>query len=228
MPESLFICYPEPELNLAEKLYEELCEVGVPAWIYSIDRTAGRRNWDEIEERIQNSRAVVVIVSAGSTASAGQQRELNLARDAIRTTRSDLQIIPLALDVDFQRLPSWLGSINGFVVDRTHVPALACTLAEQMFPEALKLRDAEPWRFPRPGEWLKVIAIDDYIDHHFRVGDEVYFRRISPMGFFECFCPQIDGLFWFYPPNLGRGPGIDRERDRRIPLEYSAVLQFDA
>ena len=228
MTDTLFICYPAPEENIAEKLRDELQDLGVPAWVYSIDRTAGRHNWEEIEVRIRTSRAVLVIVSDASVKSEGQRRELELARDAIRGTNPGLLIVPLAIDGEFRCLPTWLQGINGFAIHRAHISTVACTLAEQLFAELIEERCKAPWRYPRPGEWLTVIAVDECTDQDFQVGDEVYFRRISPMGFFECFCPQIDDLFWFYSRNLGVGPGFDRGRDGGIPDQYVAMRQFGA
>lgn len=226
--ETLFICYASPEEALAENLRERLHDLNVPAWVYSIDRTAGRDSWAEIEERIRSSRAVAILVCEDTIRSTGQRRELEIALAAIRDANHPITIVPLVIDdVDFALLPEPLNSTNGFRLERHHAPTIAQRLAEQLYPETLGSQ-SHVWRFPRPGEWLEICALDEAIDTRFAVSDRVYFRRISPMGFFECYCPQVHGLFWFLPANLRTGLGRDPDLEDCVPPRYRASRQFEA
>jgi hypothetical protein len=58
---------------------------------------------------------------------------------------------------------------------------------------------------------LEVCTIDAATEEYFEPGDQVYFRRLSPLGLFECYAPRINGLFWFAPRNLRMTDTVDAD-----------------
>ena len=74
--------------------------------------------------------------------------------------------------------------------------------------------------------------IDPWIEENFDLGDRVYFRRISPLGLFECYSPKLAGLFWFAPDNLRATDIVDEEgtlerQDVPWRYRYSASYHFE-
>ena len=62
------------------------------------------------------------------------------------------------------------------------------------------------------------------------IGDKLYFRRISPMGLFECYFPKINGLFWISPKNVKRTEIIDEDgllERENVPLKYRFMTLVD-
>ncbi len=53
--------------------------------------------------------------------------------------------------------------------------------------------------------------MDEIIEQYFDFGDLLYFRRISPLGLFECYSPKINDLFWIYPPNVCLSDIVDED-----------------
>ena len=224
MKHHVFISYPGPNEDIVENLAGRLRELGVAAWVYSTDKTLAEATWAEIEAKIHESEVFLFIASKSSRDAQGQHRELSLAFDKIQTVKADLRAFPVVLDdVGFRHLPDKLAAINGMRLDAFNVKSTAFAIAKTFFPELLAARQTQEWRCPRPGQWLEVCQVDPWIEEYFYLGDRVYFRRLSPLGLFECYSPSLGGLFWFAPQNLRMSDIVDEgsvlEREQ-VPRRY--------
>ena len=220
MKHQVFISYPGPNEDIVENLAGRLRELGVAAWVYSIDKTLAEASWAEIEAKIDESEVFLFAASRFSKDAQGQHRELALALGKIRTVKANLRAFPVVLDdVGFRHLPAELAAINGVRLDAFSVKSTAFAIARTFFPELLETHKIQEWRYPRPGQWLEVCQIDPWIEEYFDLGDRVYFRRLSPLGLFECYSPSHGGLFWFAPLNLR----ISDVLDEGLSLEHEKV-----
>jgi TIR domain len=220
----VFVSYPAPNEDIVENLAGRLRELGVAAWVYSIDKTLAEDSWAEIEAKIDESEVFLFVASKFSKDAKGQHRELSLALSKIRTVKANVRAFPVVLDdVGFRNLPDELAAINGARLDAFNVKSTAFAIAKTFFPELLATHKIQEWRSPRPGQWLEVCQIDPWIEEYFDLGDRVYFRRLSPLGLFECYSPRLSGLFWFAPQNLmisdvvDEGASLEREK---VPRRY--------
>ena len=57
---------------------------------------------------------------------------------------------------------------------------------------------------------LAVRNIDQGIGEYLTQKDLLYFRRLSPLGLFECYSPKLKALFWILPENV-RPCGISQD-----------------
>jgi hypothetical protein len=211
----IFISYPSGNQHIAENLAGRLTEYGLKAWVYSLDRTLSDHTWSEIETRIAASELFIFLASQFSRDASGQHQELALAFNKIQATKdaqSPFAVVPVVLDgVHFKSLPDELRSINGTTLDAFTVKSTSHYIVQTFFPERLT-KDAERgWRYPKPGQWLELCRIDSCTETYFDLHDLAYFRRISPLGLFECYCPKIGGLFWFAPQNLTGANIVDED-----------------
>lgn len=224
MKRQVFISYPAPNEDIVENFAGRLRELGIAAWVYSIDKTLAEASWAEIETKINESEVFLFVASRFSKDANGQHRELSLALGKIRTVRANLRAVPVVLDdVGFRQLPDDLAAINGVRLDAFSVKSTAFIIAKTFFPELLAAHKTVEWRYPRPGQWLEVCQIDPWIEEHFGLGDRVYFRRLSPLGLFECYSPGLGGLFWFAPQNLRMSDVVDEHatvEHEKVPRRY--------
>jgi hypothetical protein len=216
-----------------ENLAGRLRDIGVEAWVYSIDRTLAEDAWQEIEDKIQRAELFIFVASRYSRDAKGQHRELQLALDRITRTGMALRMIPIVVDdVVFNDLPGELRRVNGLRLDAYTVKSTAHELATTFFPEFVDSEKHRQWKFPLPGQWLEICDLDQWIEEHFELGDQMYFRRISPLGLFECYSPKLSGLFWLAahnlrPINVADDSGeLERERVPRS-YRYSASYDFE-
>lgn len=215
----LFISYPVGLTELADKLRDELRQLGIEAWLYEIDLQLGVSTWADIERSIADAKAVVFLVGRSSVAAVGQTRELSLC------TSLGKQVVPLVCEgLSFRDLPSALASVNGAVLEYATARGEAANLARAFYPEEFRTGDDVHWVCPRPGEWLEICRINEHLSEYFGLGDVVYFRRLSPLGLFECYAPKILGLFWFYPENLRR-VRVDTT-ELQVPVAFNAYQQY--
>ena len=223
MKHHVFICYPVQNQDLVENFAGRLREVGVEAWMYSLNRTLAEEVWCEIEEKIQCCELFIFIASSHSQNANGQHREVQLAVNQVKETNAKLRMIPVLIGpMKFENLPDELSHVNGVRLDAYSVQTTALEIAKTIFPDLLDTEKRQDWKYPKPGQWLEVCLIDQCIEEYFDLGDSIYFRRISPLGLFECYAPKLKGLFWFAPHNLcatdtvDEGGEIEREQVPKI------------
>ena len=49
--------------------------------------------------------------------------------------------------------------------------------------------------------------------------DLLYFRRLSPLGLFECYSPKLGDLFWILPENV-QACGLSQDALPAVPEEF--------
>jgi hypothetical protein len=221
----VFISYPSLNEDIVKNLASRLKEFGVAAWVYSIDKTLAKDLWTEIEAKIQESEVFIFVASKFSKDAQGQHRELSLALAKIRNAKSDFRAFPVVLDdVSFRSLPDELGATNGVqLLDAHNVKSEAFYIAKTFFPDIVAAQKIQGWNYPRPGQWLEVCQIDRWIEEYFDLGDRVYFRRLSPLGLFECYSPKLGELFWFASHNLRISDTVDEDGSlgrEKVPRRY--------
>lgn len=226
-----FICHPNKDAAIVENLAGRLRDLGIEAWVYSLDRTLSEDVWHEIAQRIAECRVFIFVASKHSLGAQGQHRELQLAVDRFKQSDVELKMVPVLLDnIEFGRLPVELSRVNGLSLDAYTVKSTAQEIATTFFPELVVAEKNKDWRCPRPGEWLEVCNLDQWTEQKFDAGDRVYFRRLSPLGLFECYAPKLQGLFWFAPHNL-RASSIEDEdgtlERERVPRQYRYGASYD-
>ena len=101
-------------------------------------------------------------------------------------------------------------------MDAYNVQSVAQKLAWQLFPDIADAERGEPWKCPKPGQWLEVCRIDRLVEEYFKKGDLLYFRRLSPLGLFECYAPTLNGLFWIGPEDV-RSCDIAKDESPSVP-----------
>ena len=219
---SIFISYPDPEKDIVGSLRECLSDYGIRAWVYSHDKTIAKETWEEIEEKIQSCKLVVYVVSKNSVTAKGQHNELNIVIELIGKNRPDLLTVPVLIgDISFSDIPEVLQHINGLYLDHFSKKTVALEIAKLLSPNIAG--ENWEWRYPLPAQWLKVCNLDQWTEEFFDLGEYVYFRRLSPMGLFECYSPKLEGLFWFYSKNLRPAPFVDEDRSYErdhVPYDY--------
>ena len=225
MKHTVFISYPSANEDIVKNLAGRLREFGVAAWVYSQDKTLAEDSWAEIELKIKESEVFLFVASRFSKDAQGQHRELSLALAKIRSAKTDFRAFPVVLDdVSFRSLPGELAAINGVrLLDAHNVKSEAFDIAKTFFPELVAAQKIQDWKYPRPGQRLEVCQMDRWIEEYFDLGDRVYFRRLSPLGLFECYSPKLGGLFWFACQNLRMSDVVDEggslEREK-VPRRY--------
>jgi len=227
----LFISYPSENEDIVRNLARHLREFGVKPWVYSIDKTLAEDTWQEIERNIQGCQVFIFVASEYSRDATGQHRELALAIDRVENSRSKLRFFPVVLDdIGFGSLPEKLRKVNGFELGAHNVKSVALRIARTFFPDLVDAKRSEGWRYPRPGEWLEVCNIDQWIEEYFDRRDLVYFRRITPLGLLECYAPKRRDLFWFAPENLRATDIVDEDgalEEEKVPWAYRYGTSYE-
>ena len=231
MKHHVFISYPVQNQEIVENLAGRLREIGVEAWVYSLDRTLAEDVWRQIEGKIQHCKLFIFVASKYSFDSHGQHQELQLVVNRLRSINGPLQMMPIVIDrIKFSSLPEELRHINGLSLDAYNVNSTAQAIAKTFFPDLFETNNERDWWFPRPGQWLEVCNVDQWTEEYCDLGDLVYFRRLSPLGLFECYAPKLNGLFWFAPKNLRATDIVDedgtREREQ-VPRPYRYGTSYD-
>src|SRR5271157_5477457 len=96
----VFIGYAHEDLADAKRLYDDLREAGVDAWI-DTEKLLPGQNWPiEIEKNIRSSRFFLAILSAHSISKRGySQTELSSALEILKEVpESEIFIIPVRLE----------------------------------------------------------------------------------------------------------------------------------
>ena len=216
----IFLSYADPDQDLVENFADRLLQNGIKAWVYSIDKTLSEEIWSEIETRIDEAEIFVFAASFDSCGAHGQRREFEMAVEKVQHQGGELQLLPIVLrDFPFSELPTSLQRINGFRLDAFNVKSTAQHLARAFFPDLFDNARNEPWKCPRPGQWLEVCKINQGIEGYLEQGNLLYFRRLSPLGLFECYSPDLNGLFWISPENV-RACGLLQDELTAAPEEF--------
>ena len=226
-----FICHPSQNTDIVENLAGRLRNLGIKAWVYSLDRTLAKDVWSEIEERIRDCQLFIFVASKHTLDAKGQHYELQLVIDRLKKTNVGLRMFPVLIDdIGFGGLPEELSHVNGLRLYAYTVKSTAYEIATTFFPELVEAEKSKDWICPRPGQWLKVCEMDQWIEEHFDLGDRVYFRRISPLGLFECYSPKLADLFWFAPHNLRATDIVDEDgtlERQDVPQRYRYSASYD-
>lgn len=234
----LFISYPGDRADIAGNLSGRLRELGIRAWVYFQDRLLADDIWNEIRQRIGEARVFAFLISKDSLQSPGQRRELDMALARVQQEIHNPSIFPILIDegvsfgVSFHELPEALQRRNGRRMHGENVRTVAWEIAEQFFPETVKKWTNEArWRHPRPGDWLEICKMEGTeIVEYFELGDRLYFRRLSPLGLFECYAPKIKDLFWVWHEHVRPVPQTDpiwgMERDL-VPERFRIPTMID-
>lgn len=230
MDYQIFISYAGPDTDLVENFRDHLKQLGVTAWVYSVDKTLSEGTWAEIDKRIRSSSILIFAVSAHTKNAEGQKRELTILLGNIEKRASNSRFFPLALrDTPFPLFPEKLRHVNGERLDAHNVKTVAFNIARQFFPQLFENQRAEKWKTPVPGEWLEICGMHEIIEEYFELGDKLYFRAVSPMGLFECFAPKINSLFWVAPEYVKPALLTDEDKEVRqaIPDIYTVKGQLE-
>lgn len=223
----IFISYPNEEKNIVGNLRGRLREYHIDAWAYSHDKTLGRDAWKEIKNKIDKSRVILFMVSDYTEKAKGQRKELTLIVNKFNKSK----LIPILInDVPFSKLPKKIRYINGLKVSAYNVKSVALEIADKYFSELFQKSKSPKWEYPKPCEWLEVSCLDGYIEKYCDIGDKLYFRRITPMGLFECYFPKINGLLFISPKNVKRTEIIDEDGSferENVPLKYRFMTSVD-
>ncbi|MBI4472471.1 MAG: toll/interleukin-1 receptor domain-containing protein [Acidobacteria bacterium] len=230
MKHHIFLSHPQPDQDLIENLAARLLEVGIKAWVYSLDKTLSQDTWKEIEARIDQAELFAFAASVHSRDATGQHRELELALNKIENSMTSPKLLPILIgEIEFRTLPDRLRSINGIRLSAYTVQSTAHQIAKTFFPDLFTTSREQAWKYPKPGQWLQVSNIDPGIEEYFTPGDQLYFRRISPLGLFECYSPKLDDLFWISPENVKLSDivGADAPQKPIVPLRFQYQTSYE-
>ena len=224
----VFLSYPTANQDLVENFADRLLQYGVKAWVYSIDKTLSHGTWPEIEARIDEADLFVFVASEDSLDAEGQHRELQRAIERIgRNGERAFKLLPIVIgDLSFGGLPAVLQRVNGLRLDVHTVASTAHELARTFFPNLLGDARARAWHCPKPGQWLEVHHVAPGIEQYLERKDLLYFRRLSPMGLFECYSPKLNDLFWIMPENV-RACDMSPGKYPNVPREFSYATSFE-
>ena len=228
MVHNVFISYPTPNQDLVENFADHLLQNGVKAWVYSIDKTLSSETWAEIETRIDKAELFAFVASEDSRHAKGQHHELQIAVEKIkRCGRTEDRLLPIVIgDLSFSEIPQVMQRVNGVRLDAHTVASTAEKVARTFFPDLFDDVRERFWHCPKPGQWLEVHRLDPGIERFLARKDLLYFRRLSPMGLFECYSPKLDGLFWIMPDNV-RASGIPGDECPSVPQEFRYETSID-
>ena len=227
----IFISYPVQDETIIENLRERLDSSGIKAWMYSHDKTISEDIWEEINEKISSCKMILFVVSKHTKKSKGQKQELNHAINLITSSHPHISILPIIIgDISFSDVPEQINHINGIHLDIYNIKTVTIQISKTVNPD-LSPKEWE-WKYPLPCQWLEVSNLDQWTEEYFDLGDKVYFRRLSPMGLFECYSPKLEGLFWFYSKNLCPSSIVDEDgtyEKEHVPEKYrvSTLLEIE-
>ena len=227
MDHQIFLSYPAPDEDLVENFAEQLLGHGIKAWTYSIDKTLSYETWTEIKARIEEAEFFAFLASDNSRNAGGQHRELEMAVKKVQqASGNEFRLLPIAIDdLPFRELPDELRNVNGIRLNAHNVKSMAQQVAQAFFPDLFDTKRDEPWKCPRVGHWLEVCKLDEGIEEYFKRGDLLYFRRLSPLGLFECYSPDLNELFWISPENVCASK-ILPDAGPPVPEEFRYITSF--
>ena len=167
-----------------------------------------RETWLDIEKGILDSSHIVYLINMATPVNEGQFKELALSK------KWNKSIIPGWVGETPRNTIPELQAVNGERLGQGYsVRRFAWILSTQLCPRKLT-----PWLCPKPGDFLRVIKLNGLENNNIQIDDLMYFRQLSPMGLFECFHFEGNGLFWISPDNVEfAGYGFDGPE---VPKKY--------
>ncbi len=150
-PSQIFISYAEEDRVLAEQIASGLQAAGYRTWRYELDCPPGIRYPEAINRAIEQSLAVVLLVSSHSL---GSQQVTN---EVLQASAKRKTVVPVLVDMThakFQRRqPAWTEAIGP--VMSIHIPAEGATTAMSRLLQGIKAlatapAGAEPTRAAGP------------------------------------------------------------------------------
>lgn len=229
----IFISYPDNNKDIVENFRDNLKLYGVNAWVYSRDKTLQQNLWEEIEGKIILCKVFIYVVSNHSDGADGQKKELDYFLSKQTNQNISKKIFPVFVDeVALSELPECIRNINGLFLNAFNVKTCAFQTADLFFPEKFTEYNKLQWKYPKPGQLLQVCRTNKYIEDELDIGDILYFRRISPMGLFECYVPKIKGRFWICPSNVCISSEIDEDNSyekNNVPEKFriDAIIEAE-
>ena len=220
----IFISYPKNSQDIVENLRGKLKEFNVDAWVYSRDKTLSENAWVEIETKIIKSKLFIYAFSKETPKAEGQSREINIALKHSEKNK-DVNILPISIDEPcFSQLPKDIKFINGDTLTAYNVKSIAKAIVNRFFTENDKTNIIE-WNYPVPGDWLEVVNFDEYVEEDLDIGDKLYFRKISPLGLFECYFPKLNNFYWVCHEHVAKYAGKkDLELlNKSVPFEFTIL-----
>ncbi len=226
----IFISYAEADRDIADNLRYHFKKYMVGAWTYNSDKTPGEDTWAEIVEKIERSKIVLWLCSSYSNNSKGQIRELSIVEEC-KLEVKPIRIPVLLRDTKLEDLPVQLQRLNYLRLSIDKINSVTLEIIKTHFPKMSERFRSDNWFYPNPSDWLEVVGLFDVMENCFELGDLLYFRRLSPMGLFECYSPQIEGLYWL-PSNTVKLVNLteteQEERESLVPFIYTISAMIDA
>ena len=166
MDHQIFLSYPVLDQDLVENFADRLLQNGVKAWVYSIDKTLSAETWDGLKTRIAIAELFAFAASVNSRDSSGQHRELQMAIEKVTQDPGNRnRLLPIMIDdLPFSELPPLLNRVNGVRLNAYNVASTAKKVAGEFFPNLLNDVRDEPWKCPKPGQWLEVCSITPLLE----------------------------------------------------------------
>ena len=132
---TIFLSYPAPDQDLVENFADHLCQIGVKAWVYSIDKTLSSETWPEIETHIDEAELFAFAVSVHSRDAHGQHRELQRFIEKVQQNPGkEFRLLPIVIGcLSFSELPDVLRRVNGVRLDAHTVESTANQVALTFF-----------------------------------------------------------------------------------------------
>lgn len=132
---SCFISYGEPDVGIAERLYNDFKARGISCWLYPMDRTPGEHTQREIGRKRREADKMVVLCSSQALVRDGVLKEIEEQKD-----EDPDKILPVSLDN--------LWKERGFLVMRGEVNLKPC-LTDRNYADF-----SDPKRYPQALEDL--------------------------------------------------------------------------
>lgn len=223
MKNKIFISYANNDQDLLNNLAGRLKELNIDVWIYSRNKTYGKNAWNEIKDKILISNIFIYAFSSNSVKAKGQKRELNIA------LKNSKNILPLSVNDElFHLLPLSIRFINGDKLDCYNVKEISQKIVNRYFSPK-KIKKTAKWYFPIPGDWLRVVNLNRYTESDLEIGDFLLFRKISPMGLFECYAPKLNGFYWIFHEDVVKHINVDdiKRLNSNVPNSFSTMKMLE-
>ena len=226
----IFISYAEPDKEVAENLHSRFNEYYVKTWAYCRDKIPGVVTWNGIEEGLKSAKLILWLCSHNSKKSQGQLKELDIWNAA--NSKQKPTLIPVLLEKTVKEdLPKVIRCLNYEKLEMYNFGSFALRITKKFFSGKAEKFVSNSWFYPRPSDWLEIIDFYGDMERHFELGDQVYFRKISPVGLFECYSPKLKELYWLPSDTVKIVNLSDEERDSKeseIRQEFSILAMIDA
>ncbi len=167
MHHNIFISYANPDIDIVENLSTELKTQGIKAWLHSLGRTLAKNAWNEITKMIKESTVIIFVVSKSTKYAEGQKKELDIALEKTLSVSDSTKIMPIFVDdTPTSDAPEELRRKIGIFLNARTVKSTVFKIATQLFPELNSNHLSKPWKYPRPGEWLKISKLKMFLSRN--------------------------------------------------------------